>query len=83
MLPDSCVIQSVTRTADSAGGWTESWAAVDGGTVSCRIDPMQTRNAVDVSKALGRETLTAMWQLTTPYDAPIAEDCRVVTGGRT
>lgn len=36
LLPDTCSILSITRTSDSAGGWTETWGTVTG--IPCRLD---------------------------------------------
>lgn len=82
MLPGTAVIQAVTRTSDGAGGWSESWAAVAGGTVACRLDPLG-RSLSKTEVQLLRESMTIAFQLTVPHDAPVATDCRVVIGGTT
>ncbi len=38
-MPDTCDILSLTRTGDSAGGWSEAWGTASG-TIACRIDPL-------------------------------------------
>lgn len=79
MLPDTAVIKAVTRTSDGAGGWSESWSPVTGGTVACRLDPM-TKSERWAARA-GQEMLAVQYQLTVPYDAPLAADRQVVVGG--
>ena len=81
MLPDVAIIQTVTLTSDGAGGHSSVWSAVTGGTVACRVDPLQTRESVDYTA--NRETLIRKWQVTLPYDAPIVPDARLVIGGVT
>lgn len=79
-LPDTAVISSMTAVADGAGGWTETWAAVSGGTVACRLDPVKGGNSGIVTVP-GREGLIVQYQLTTEYDAPLAVNRRVTIGG--
>lgn len=79
MLPDSCVLQAASRASDGAGGWTETWAGVTGGTVACRVDPLSARAANEIE--IGRETITELLRLTVPYDAPLDEAERVEIGG--
>lgn len=81
-LPDTSVIQAVTLTSDGAGGWSESWAAVAGGTVECRLDPLRVAN-VQTGVIAGQESLTLRYQATVPYDAPLAANCRLVVNERT
>jgi head-tail adaptor len=39
LLPDTCSILAVTNTSDGAGGVSETWGTVTGGTaVPCRLD---------------------------------------------
>lgn len=81
MLPDTAVIQSKSLASDGAGGWNETWSAVTGGTVSCRMDPLRLREAI---RLVGeQERLRELYQLTTPHDAPLDVDYRVVVGGET
>lgn len=82
LLPDQAIIQEVVRTSDSRGGWTESYAAVTGGTVACRIDPLDQRGS-EVEQQIGRETLVQRYQLTVPYDAPILPDYQVTISSTT
>lgn len=81
-LPDTAVIQSVALVSDGGGAFTETWSAVVGGTVLCRLDPLgqqSTENGVIAS----REALTVTYRLTVPHDAPIEPNCRVVINGDT
>lgn len=81
MLPDSAVIQTKSLTSDGAGGWTESWTAA--GTVACRLDPIGRSTSSQIMETLGRESLTGIYQLTVPYDAPIAPDGQAVINSTT
>jgi len=81
-LPDTGVIQAVTLASDGAGGWSESWAAVAGGTVECRLDPLRLSN-VQTGVIAGQESLTLRYQATVPYDAPLAANRRLVVNERT
>ena len=82
LMPDTAVIQSVTLVSDGAGGNTPSWAAVTGGTVACRIDPLNLRGS-RVQLVAIQESLLVSYQGTFPHDAPLAENYRVVTGSNT
>lgn len=81
MLPDTAVIEAYTRASDGAGGWSETWAPVTGGTVAARLDPLTTRNSQAIES--GQEVLVSQRQLTLPYDAPIDDESRVVIHGET
>lgn len=81
LMPDTCVIQAVTRTPDGFGGGSESWSAVTGGTVSCRIDP-----SIEGSPPIilpEKEATAIQYVGTFPYDAPIAVNQRAVINGKT
>lgn len=79
MLPDVAIIQTRALTSDNAGGWSEVWTAVTGGTVACRIDPLKTREGIDYTAS--REALIRKWQVTLPHDAPIVPEARLVISG--
>lgn len=81
-LPDTAVISAMTAVSDGAGGWTETWATVTGGTVACRLDPIRSSSSGIVTVP-GREGLIVQYQLTTEYDAPLAVNRRVTIGGDT
>jgi len=79
MLPDVCVIQAATYTSDGAGGWTESYQAVTGGTVACRLDPLGARTRAETDAA--QESQKSFYELTVPYGASLAMDRVVLVGG--
>jgi hypothetical protein len=80
-LPDTCTIERATRTPDGAGGWSETWTLVSGGTVKCRLDPLYTRDQVETVGA--KEGFVSEYLLTVPYDAPLESSYRVVLNGDT
>lgn len=82
LLPDTCVIQSPTNSTDSSGYPTQGYSAVSGGTVACRLDPLNLRGG-QVEIYQSRETTRIMYQFTTEYDAPLLTDYQIVTGGNT
>ena len=79
MLPGTAIIQSVTISIDAAGNAVETWTAVTGGTVSCRLDPnMSARQAERVG---GAEGMKVDYLLTVPYDAPLTDSVRISIDG--
>ena len=74
-MPDTCTIQTVTRTVDAYGGWTEAWADTYE-TVSCRLAALTTTRpeGMDGSE-LGSFT---RWLLAVPYNQTIDATMRVV-----
>lgn len=78
LLPGTAVIQSLTTGHDSGGAATETWTAVTGGTVACRLDPVGQSTSAEVELNFGKETLNVLQQLTVPHDAPLNEHNRVV-----
>ena len=79
VLPDTCVITAPSRTPDGAGGFTTVYAPIVGGTVPCRIDPMERPRFVEAYG--GREGLVNLYLLTLPYNAPVDIDQRMVISG--
>jgi hypothetical protein len=77
LLPDTCVVQSLTQTSDGQGGFTDTWAA--SGTVVCRLDNGSGQKA-NVAQSVQP---FSSWVLTVPQDASIGTDNRVVHGGET
>jgi len=82
LLPDTCNILTVTRTADGMGGVSEAWGTASSG-ISCRVDMNQ-------GIMEGRELLTAdglhpytRYILSVPYDTTISTDSRVEHSGTT
>ena len=46
LLPDTCSILELTQTSDGAGGWTDAWGTVAGGSaIPCRVDYRTGREA--------------------------------------
>lgn len=76
-LPATCTIVTAARTPDGAGGWSEVWGAVAGGTVACRLDPY----GGDAELAAGAAGLRYSYRLSVPHDAPLTPGCRVQIGG--
>lgn len=75
LLPDTCVILSVTRTIDGQGGWSDSWAA--SGTTTCRLDNL---TKTELLQGGGIQHYTG-WVLTVPHDVTINEEKRVRVSG--
>jgi head-tail adaptor len=80
-LPGTAIIQSVVNASDGMGGWSETWTAVTGGTVSCRIDPLSASMSASNNMLAGAEGFKLAYQLTVPYNAPLSVGNRVNVGG--
>lgn len=78
----TCVISAPAFVSDGAGGGSVTYTAVSGGTVACRIDPMGARQE-NVGINWQQEVLKVKYQLTVPYDAPLAADYQVTSEGHT
>ncbi len=77
-LPDTATVRTKTRTVNSSGGYTESWA--NGASYSCRLS----------SRGIPREYLqqaavqgVQYWMVTLPHDAVVTRKNRLVIGSRT
>ena len=71
MLPGTCVIARNAGTVDSDTGWpVEDFQPVAGGTVRCRVDPVSSKDEIEIT--LNRESINIVYQLTVPWNAPIA-----------
>lgn len=79
MLPQSATLQTVTRTSDGMGGWTESLST--GTVVKCRLDPHSPTAAEALAGDM--ETVAVRYRLTVPYDAPLTAASRVTVDGHT
>lgn len=66
-LPGSCVIEAYAPVSDGAGGYSENWTPVAGGTVACRILPM---NFGQVEVLALQEGVKAEFWFVIPYSAP-------------
>lgn len=69
-------VESMTRTSDGMGGWTEAWTTV--ATVRAAIWPKRMVEQVETEK----KTATITHQIRVRYLDGIDEDCRVVFGDR-
>ena len=81
LLTDTCTIQQVTRTADSIGGWSESWTN-RGTAISCRLAQHITRSERD-SMGVGRLQESQYWTLSLAHSQTIAVTDRVVVDSET
>lgn len=81
LLPDTCIITANNRTSDGAGGWTDNWQPITGGTVACRCDPMPQRRFIE-AYAL-REGMLNFYVVSLPYNAPVSADQRFLVNGMT
>ncbi len=75
-LPNTAIIKEKSVVNDGGGGRTVSYAAVSGGTVACRLDPVETSTDQDM-ELIGRQILEQKYRLTVPHDAPLVAHCRV------
>lgn len=75
LLPDTCNLLTVTRTADGFGGWNDTWGTAAAG-VSCRVDPLRGSEQ-RVGEAL-RPYHT--YVVTLPHDTTITEQYRIEWG---
>ena len=76
LLPGTCNILSLTRTADGQGGWTEAWGTATTG-VSCRLDNVTKREQLSGAAV---QHFTG-WVLTVPYDTTVTVSNRVQVDG--
>lgn len=79
-LPDTCILQTVTRTSDGQGGWAESWANTHT-SVSCRLSPV-TVSQVEMVEG-GQVQAASRWVLTVAYNQALDETMRVVHSSET
>lgn len=76
-MPDTCVVQSVTRTADGMGGFTEDWD--DSASYACRLSSRGLpREYLEMSAITGAH----YWMVTLPHDAVVMREDRLVIGDR-
>ncbi len=76
-LPDTAQVQTLTRTADGMGGYTESWTL--GASYSCRLSsrgvPQEYLQQAAVQGA-------QYWMVTLPYNAAVTRQDRLIVGGK-
>ena len=79
-LPDTCTLQTVTRTKDAQGYWAEAWADTYTN-VPCRLAPQRMARA----EGIEGDKLAAVtgWVLTLHHDQAVDETMRVVHDGET
>ncbi|UYN89892.1 MAG: phage head closure protein [Anaerolineales bacterium] len=77
LLPDTCVIKTLTTAPDGMGGQTETWSA--SGTATCRLD----RRSGNERMAGGAIRAYGEWVLTVPYNTALTTDNRVEHNGLT
>jgi hypothetical protein len=80
ILDQTCTIQTLTRTADGVGGFTESWANTYS-SVACRLGTNMQASALGLVG--DREVYPDAYTLNVANDQTIAEGNRVVAGGIT
>lgn len=75
LLPDTCNILTLTRTANSQGGWAESWGTATSN-VACRLDPISGR------EQMAGAALQPFYSyvLSLPYGTTLTEANRVEVG---
>lgn len=81
--PDSCVILSVSNTANGKGGFTVTETPVTGGTVLGRLDSVHTGQFIVRDDKGGKLDQPYQLRLTLPYNAPITKTNRVRVNGIT
>ena len=78
LLPDTCTIQTLTRTKDAVGGWANTWANTYT-SVACRIWQQTGREAV-----VGAQPVeVTRWVMNLHWDQTIDNTMRVTHGGHT
>ena len=79
-FPDTCTLQTVGRTSDSQGGFTEAWSNTHT-SVACRVSPMQATNVEMIEG--DQVSAASRWVLSVAHNQTIAEDMRVVHDSET
>lgn len=76
-MPDTCTVQSVTRTADGMGGFTEDWD--DSASYACRLSSRGVpREYLEMAAAQGAH----YWMVTLPHGAVVTREDRLKIGDR-
>jgi len=78
LLPDTCTIQTLARTKDGMGGWTNVWSNTYTA-VPCRIWQQTGRESV----VGAQPTEVTRWVLNVHWDQALNNTMRVVHGGFT
>ena len=74
-LPDTCTLQTVTRTVDSVGGWADTWADTYT-SVACRLSPMVFNQPEKINAA--QMSSTTRWVLSVAHDQALNATMRCV-----
>lgn len=79
-FPDTATIQTIARTSDGMGGWTEAWSNTYT-SVACRLAPARATR----DETLRGEQISAysQWVLTIAHNQAIDETMRVVHDSET
>ena len=79
-FPDTCTLQTVAKTSDDQGGWTEEWTNAYT-SVACRLAPIRA----SLVETLEGDQISAAsrWILSVAHNQTIAEDMRVVHDSET
>ena len=78
--PDTCTIQTETRTSDGQGGWTSTWANTYT-SVACRLAPVQ----LGQGELMEGDQIAALsaWVLSVAHNQTVDETMQVVHDGET
>lgn len=79
LLADTCKIESRGMTADSIGGWSETWTP-RGSAIPCRLYAIETRMG-EAGVRADQYTEDRMWILSVAYDQTVEVTDRVTVGG--
>lgn len=79
-FPDTCTLQTVARTSDDQGGWTDAWSNTHA-SVSCRLSPIKA-SLVETLEG-DQVSAASRWILSVAHNQTIAEDMRVVHDSET
>ena len=76
-MPDTCTVQSVTRTADGMGGFTEDWD--DSASYACRLSVTSGRELEIAARITNQRAVT----ITLPHGSAVTTGSRLVIGSQT
>lgn len=72
-------IQSLTRTSDGGGGFTEAWAAIDNGTVWAAVEPLNGRERFEAQQTQANLS----YRVTIRYRSDVTAQMQVLYGSKT
>ena len=83
LLPDTCTIQTLTRTKDAIGGWANTWANTYTSVV-CRIWKVVAGSQRGREPIVGDQpTEVTSWVMNVHWDQTLDNTMRVTHGGHT